>query len=329
MTVTVKDVAQWCGVDPAVVCRVLNARLPDIDEDTKKAVLEAAEHLGYPGGGHTPNLGVLYADESGRGLTHPFFVLILNAFKAEAEARGYDMTFIHPGSGENVSYEKRCLDAGVDGVCLVCMDFRAPQIKALAQSGIPCVSVDHIFKGAPAVLSDNETGVEKLVEYAVSRGHRRIAFIHGHNNSIVTRTRINQFYNTMTYRGLTVPPEYVREGLYDDIELTRKIVIELLKLPERPTCILLPDDISYLGAQDAARDLGLRVPQDISFAGYDGIPLTQMLAPRLTTIRQSSDDIGRMAARKLIDLIERPESASRKPSVFPVQLIEGGTIEAI
>ena len=276
---------------------------------------------------HTPNLGILYAEESGRGLTHPFFVLMLNAIKDEAASRGYDITFIHPGEGED--YVEHCRRSNVDGVCMVCVDFRTSQCKALAQSGVPCVTIDHIYRKTPAVLSDNETGVEKLVEYAVSRGHRRIAFIHGHNNSIVTRTRINQFYNTMTYRGLTVPPEYVREGLYDDIELTRKIVIELLKLPERPTCILLPDDISYLGAQDAARDLGLRVPQDVSFAGYDGIPLTQMLTPRLTTIRQSSDDIGRMAARKLIDLIERPEGTSRKPSVFPVQLVEGGTIEAI
>ena len=110
------------------------------------------------------------------------------------------------------------------------------------------------------------------------------------------------------------------------MELTRKLVLELLRLTERPTCILLPDDITYLGAQDAAREMGLRIPEDIAFAGYDGIPLTQTLTPRLTTIQQSSEDMGRTAAARLVGLIERPENAFKKPVVFPVLLVEGGTI---
>ena len=278
----------------------------------------------------THNLGVLYADESARGLTHPFFVLILNALKAEAEALGYNVLFIRPGQpGEDVDYVQRCRESGADGVCLVCVDFKSPAIRTLVESDIPCLTVDHFFKNVPAVLSDNETGVQKIVDYAISRGHKRIAFIHGHDNSIVTRTRISQFHSIMTYHGLAVPEEYVRMGLYSDVRLTRKIVLELLSLPERPTCILLPDDMPYLGAQEAAREMGMRIPEDISFAGYDGIPLTQALSPKLTTIRQSSEDMGRTAAKRLVDLIEQPETASRKPVVFPVTLVEGGTIAVI
>jgi DNA-binding LacI/PurR family transcriptional regulator len=273
---------------------------------------------------HTPNLGILYAEESGRGLTHPFFVLILNAIKGEAASRGYDITFIHPGTDEDCA--EHCRRGGIDGVCMVCLDFRAPQFKALAESEIPCVTIDHIYKRVPAVLSDNETGVQKLVEYAIKKGHRRIAFIHGHDNSVVTRTRISQFNNTMAYHDLPVPQAYIKQGLYDAIGLTRKLVLELLRLPERPTCILLPDDVAYLGAQEAAWEMNLRIPEDISFCGYDGIPLTQAMSPRLTTIRQSSEDIGRTAARRLIELIEAPETASRKPTIFPVELVEGGTI---
>lgn len=276
---------------------------------------------------HAPNLGILYAEESGRGLTHPFFVLILNAIKGEAASRGYDITFIHPCADEDCA--EHCRRGGIDGVCMVCLDFRAPQFKALAESGIPCVTIDHIYKRVPAVLSDNETGVQKLVEYAIKKGHRRIAFIHGHDNSVVTRTRISQFNNTMAYHDLPVSQAYIRQGLYDDIGLTRKLVLELLRLPERPTCILLPDDVAYLGAQEAAWEMNLRIPEDISFCGYDGIPLTQAMSPRLTTIRQSSEDIGRTAARRLIELIEAPGTASRKPTIFPVELVEGGTIGAV
>ena len=298
MPVSIDDIAMQCGVDA----------------DTVQRVLDSARARG------SRSLGILYADESGRGLTHSFFSPILNAVKEEAAGHGYDVTFIRP----QADYLERCL--GVDGVCMVCVDFAAPQIRALVTSGIPCVTVDHIFKGAPAVLSDNETGVRKLVEYALSQGHRRIAFIHGHNNSVVTRARIQQFQNTMAYYKLPVPEGYLREGRYDNVPLTRQLVAELLKLDERPTCILLPDDITYLGAMEAARDFGLDIPGDISFAGYDGIALIQKLDPPLTTIRQDAERMGHTAARLLIDQIENPATAKRKPFIFPVEFMPGGTM---
>ena len=274
------------------------------------------------------NVGILYSDESRKGLTHPFFSLILDAVFRQTRSRGYNLTFINPEDVKGPDdLAKRCV--GIDGVCLVCVDFASPDVRGLVDSGIPCVTIDHIYRKVPAVLSDNETGVQKLVEYAISMGHRRIAFIHGHNNSLVTRTRISQFRNTMAYHGIPVPAEYVREGLYNEIALTRRLVEELLRLPEPPTCILLPDDITFLGAQQAAWAKGLRIPEDISFAGYDCIPTTQALMPPLATIRQSCEEIGRTAATRLIDLIESPDTASRKANIFPVELIEGGTVARI
>ncbi len=273
------------------------------------------------------NLGILYQEESVKGLTHPFFSLIMNAFKDEAEKHGYDVSFLyHPLEETEESLQAHCIRRGIDGLVLLCGNFAHPKIKELVKSGLPCVSVDHIFKGIPAVLSDNETGVQRLVEYAISKGHERIAFVYGHNNSIVTRTRISQYKNTMAVHHLPVPEEYLRESMYHDIPLTRKLVLEMLRLPEPPTCILLPDDMTYLGAQEAARELGKRIPEDISFAGYDGIPLTQALAPRLTTIHQNSITMGKVAADRLIDLVEHPNTASRKPTIFPVELIEGQTV---
>ena len=272
-------------------------------------------------------LGIVYQEESGRGLTHPFFVLILDAFKQRAEEMGCEVTFINSHiAGHDMDYADYCRMSRLDGVCLVCADFAAPRVKALVEAGLPCLTVDHLFKRVPAVLSDNETGMRKLVDYAVSCGHRRIAFVHGHNNSVVTRTRIQQFKNTMAIHGLPVPEEYVRESEYHNISLTRRMVRELLTMEHRPTCIMLPDDISYLGAQDAARENSLRIPDDISFAGYDGIPITQALRPRLTTIRQDSPQMGRLAAEHLIRVVKDPKTASKLPVILPVELVEGGTI---
>ena len=327
MSATILEVARRCGVSPGIVSRVLSAARADIGDEVRAQVLSAAKELGYEASSHTCSLGVLFMDESAKGLTHPYFSAVLNAFKIAAEARGYDVTFINQAIGRDMlSYLEYCQYRDLDGVCLACIDFGDPQVVELVQSGIPCVTVDHIFKKIPSVLSDNETGVQKLVEYAIAMGHRRIAMIHGHNNSVVTRTRIRQFYQTMEFHGLTVPDEYVCAGLYSDIGLTRQLVDRLLHLPEQPTCILLPDDLCYLGAQEAARDLGVRIPADVSFIGYDGIPIMQAISPKLTTIRQNSDRIGEEAAAKLIAMIEEGKRVSRLPVLLPIELLEGGTV---
>ncbi len=295
------------GVAPGIVNRVLSADQAEIDPAMREKILNAAKELGYEEPRQSHSLGVLFMDESAKGLTHPFFAEVLNAFKLAAEARGYDVTFInHRIGGSVMTYLEYCQYRRLDGVCIACIDFEDPHVVELVKSGIACVTVDHIYKKIPSVLSDNETGVQKLVEHAISMGHKRIAFIHGHNNSIVTRTRIKQFQQTMQFYKLPVPEEYVRSALYGDIGLAHKIVGELLRLPERPTCILLPDDLSYLGAMDAARELRLSIPGEISFAGYDGVPMMQAISPRLTTVRQKGDSIGEEAAKRLIGLIENP-----------------------
>jgi len=276
------------------------------------------------------NLGIIYRDEKSLGITHPFFSVVLNAFKNEAELHGYDVTFINHAVGDGkMSFLDHCRFRKLDGVCLVCIDFTSDEIQELIESEIPCVTVDHRFKKAAAVLSDNENGVNLLVDHAVSLGHRRIAYIHGHNNSTVTTTRISQYQSAMAYHGLPIPEEYLQNGLYNDIELTRKIVIRLLRLPEPPTCILLPDDYCYFGAQGAVRKLGLRIPEDLSVAGFDGIPLTQALMPALTTIHQDCVALGTEGARKLIRLIEHPDEKFNRVSVFPVKLIAGGTMAPV
>ncbi len=327
LSVTIYDVARCCDLPLITVKRVLDNSLVDVTDRTRRRVLRAAKLVGYEVVPRTHNLGMIFMDENGKGLTHPYFAALLNAFKSAAENWGYDITFInHNATSENMTYLDHCLYRNVDGVCLACLDFSTKEVSDLVGSDIPCVTVDHKFDGVPAVLSDNENGVNMLVDYATSMGHRRIAFIHGHNNSVVTSTRIAQFYSAMAFHGLPVPDGYLRSGLYNEIGMCRDIILDMLGLPNRPTCILLPNDLCYFGAQEAARSLGLRIPEDVSFAGYDGIELTQALRPQLTTIQQDSAGMGRAAARRLIEMIESPNDYSRKPTFFPVDLIKGGTV---
>lgn len=331
MAVTVRDIAEKCGLPVGLTGKVLNDYM-QIDAQTRSRVLETAQAMGFSmdariQGSLTHNLGVLFVDESYSGLTHPFFASMLNAFKAEVEARGYDITFINHNIGaQNSTFLEHCRNRGMDGVCLACVDFYSKEVEALLDSEIPCVTIDHPWKEVPCVLSDNVNGLHMLVDYAVSLGHRRIAFISGQRNSEVTETRIKEFRVAMEAHGLSIPDGFLVEGRYDDNSLVRELVTRLLERPDRPTCILLPDDASYFGAQESIREHELRIPADISVAGYDGIRLTQTLRPQLTTIRQNSEELGRRAALRLIDRLERPETDVPENEIIPVELIKGATM---
>ena len=329
--VTIREIADKCGLPANLTGRVLNDYI-EIDEQTRRRVLDAARELGFPmtrriQGSFTRNLGVLFVDESYSGLTHPFCAAMLNAFKAEVEAHGYDITFINHNIGAHHStFLEHCRTRNVDGVCLACVDFYSKEVEELLNSDIPCVTVDHPWKGHPCVLSDNRSGLKLLVDYAVSLGHRRIAFISGQRNSEVTEARITAFTEAMKAHDLPIPKGYLVEGRYDETDVVRALVSKLLDRLDRPTCILLPDDASYFGAQEAIREHELRIPADISVAGYDGIRLTQSLRPQLTTVRQNSEELGRRAALQLIDRLEHPGVEKFEPLTIPVNLIKGATL---
>ena len=331
MSVTIKDVARSCGMSISTVSKVFNG-YPDISEATRRQVMETAHEIGYRPNAlaralktnRSFNLGVLFVDDNISGLTHPFFAAVLNAFKSEVESRGYDITFINHNIGTmEMTYLEHCRYRNVDGVCLACVDFYSPEVEELVNSDIPCVTIDHLFPGKPSIMSDNMGGIRALVDRAAALGHRRVAYIHGQRNSDVTECRIRSFRDAMAGHGLEIPKGYVLAGRYEDPELVRERLETLLDASDRPTCVLLPDDATYFSALETVRERGLSVPGDISLAGYDGIRAVRAVHPRLTTVRQDSDAMGRQAALRLIELIDHPAEAETGATMISTALVEG------
>ena len=332
--VSMKDIAQRCGVSVATVSKALNGQ-PDIGGETRSRIEAVAREMGYMTNAaaralktnRTYNLGVLFVDERRSGLAHEYFSSMLESFKVEAEAHGYDITFInHNVGGRHSSYLQHCLYRGVDGVIIACVDFSHPQVRELVDSGIPLVTIDHIFNNRLAVVSDNASGLQALVHYAYRRGHRKIAFLHGEPTT-VTQNRLIGFHRACEELGLEIPEEYIRECVYHDPDRCAQATRELLELEDRPTCILFPDDFSYIGGMNVLNERGLRVPEDISAAGYDGIHLAKVL--RLTTYSQNAQKLGQIAAERLISLIEHPKTTLIDRIMVPGELIEGATIKEI
>jgi LacI family transcriptional regulator len=201
-------------------------------------------------------------------------------------------------------------------------------VVELVSSELPVVTIDHVYNGKTAILSDNVKAVEDLVNYIYQRGHRKIAFIHGEDTS-VTRKRLASFYKTCMNLGIKVPEEYVRASYYHDPKTTGKLTRELLECGDPPTCIMFPDDFSFIGGMNVIDEKGLRIPEDISVAGFDGILLSQVLKPKLTTIKQDSESIGREAAGKLIDWIENPKTSLAAQVLIQGKLLEGKTVKRL
>lgn len=331
-----KDIARICGVSTATVSKALNG-YSDIGEETARLVCETAIREGYvPNSAaralktnHTSNLGVLFIDKMQSGLSHEYFSALLESFKAQAENQGYDITFISHNLGNRpMSYLEHCRYRQCDGVLIASVDFEDPQVRELVGSEIPTLTIDHVFNNRTAILSDNVRGMYELTAYACQQGHERIAYIHGEDTA-VTRKRLAGFYSACKEHKITIPEEYIIPARYHDPKTSRHATRTLLQLPERPTCILYPDDFSYMGGMNELERAGLRIPDDISVAGYDGIKLSQLLRPRLTTMHQDTQSLGSTAAKRIIQTIQEPKTDFPDQIVIPGQLFKGDTIQPL
>jgi LacI family transcriptional regulator len=152
--VSLKDISVRCGVSIATVSKALNDH-KDVSPATKERLIKAAKEMGYfPNSqaralktNRTFNLGVMFNDEAGSGLTHEFFASILNSFKTEAESRGYDITFINKDiGGQKMSTYEHCKYRNVDGIVIICTDFSDQDVYEVINGELPVVTIDHVFE---------------------------------------------------------------------------------------------------------------------------------------------------------------------------------------
>lgn len=329
--VTIKMIAQQCGVSTATVSKALNSA-PDVNHETAVRIRRAAAQLGYlPNAAartlktnRSHNFGLVLNDDSKFGLSHEYQARVVNSFMSRAEELGYDITFLSGRlEAKTMSLVEHARYRGCDGVLMVCTDCETPEARGLLESGLPAVVVDHEIEGCGCVCSDNARGAADLVRYAYGKGYRRLAFIHGEEMPL-TRRRLEGFHAACAELGLAVPPEYMDEGFYCDPASSAEAARRLMALPEPPDCVLFPDDVAYIGGFNALEDLGLSVPGDVGAMGYDGVYLSQVLRPSLTTIRQDTWRIGTCAAEELVRMIGGMEP---RRCLIPGELIPGATTD--
>ncbi len=334
--VTIRDISKKCGVSVSTVSKALN-HYGDIGPETAELIRRTAREMHYVPNiaarqlktNSSHNIGVLFEDETGSGLTHEYFSAILNAAKDEAEKLGYDITFIGKNlGGRSMSYLEHSRYRKVDGILVANVNFENPAVVELVRSELPVVTIDYAFDSNSCVMSDNLAGGYSLTSYIAGKGHRKIAFIYGDQTSVTNKRRIG-FNRALKDYGIEEPEEYLVQGRYHDPSKSREATRYLMELPDPPTAILYPDDYSYLGGMIELNKMGLSVPKDVSVAAYDGIPMSQVLRPKLTTYRQNAEQIGQLSVKKLVEKIEHSRTCVDEEIPVTGELLEGSSVSQI
>lgn len=311
--VTIYEVAKRCGVAPSTVSNAFRGQRY-VQPETRERILQVAAELGYrPSAiasslrlGRTGTIALIGAD-----LTDPYSSQILLGVTDGALDKEYHVVVCATGfdHARETRHVGMLLTKRIDGVVIMSSSLHDQNIQWLQREGVPLVLLSRRPNGVEAdfVGLDNPAGIRAAVQHLVDLGHRRISFVGGSPlESSVTREKIDAFKTSLTGHGLSPISIVPTDFTYDD---GYRATSHLLRTTDPiPTAVMAVNDVTALGAIDAALDFGIRVPRDLSIVGWDDAFPASLRTIQLTTVHQPGQDMGREAVKLLL----------REPSVeFP------------
>jgi LacI family transcriptional regulator len=324
--VTIMDVARASGVSYATVSRVLS-EYEFVRESTRSRVMEAVERLGYVAnlparslaGGRSQIIGLLVPN-----VDNNYVGTVMLGIDQELERAHYDLMLYtsHRQPNNESLYVSAIANGLTEGLLLITPLDPTTYLDALRKQNFPYVLIDQADKteNSSVVEATNWQGAYDATRYLCQLGHTRIAFITG---TLAVRSaveRLRGYKDALADCGLPVREELIIEGDYlqqTGYEVTRKL---LQSADPLPSAVFASNDLLAFGAMDAARACGLNIPEDISIMGFDDIPQASLVYPRLTTVRQPLEQMGRVAVRMLLERIE-DRSCPPRQVALPTQLI--------
>lgn len=326
MGVTIFDVAAESGVSKATVSRAFT-NPGAVSPETLTRIREAAKKLNYRPNAvaramitkRTGNLAFIIYGEQAPVITNPFYGPILEAVVGAARDSGYSM-FIASDDSLRSNSGDILLQKQVDGILFSSQPNRELVQHAL-QSDIPVVIVNNLLEleGCCCILCDDQDGVRQAMDHFVSLGHKRIALLGGRFTSFVYTRRSDAYQRFMREHGLPVLPGYT-DVVPPTVEQALCAMERMLCLPQPPTAVLCMNDTLAIGALKAVQRAGLRVPQDISIIGFDNSALCTIAEPELSSLDQSTEEMGRVAVECLRAQI-RGEAWERQHITLSTRLV--------
>jgi len=327
--ITIFEVAAEAGVSLATVSRVINDDV-HVKPQTRERVLSAMQRLGYVAnrqarslaGGKSNTIGLLVPD-----LGTGYIGEIIRGIDTELSWMNMDLILYttHRTAAKESNYVANLARGMVDGLLLVLPRNPVDYIETLTLRNFPFVLIDHqgTTENCPAVGATNWQGAYTATEYLILLGHKRIGFISGSMDLGCAQDRLKGYRSALRTYHIPEAPELVYEGTFFQPD-GYSGACTLLNLDDPPTAIFASNDVMAMGAMDAVRNQGLRIPDDISVVGFDNIPQSAMVHPPLTTVQQPLEQMGRVAVQMLINILKNMEKDTSRIEL-PTELIFRGS----
>lgn len=319
------EVAKLAGVSPITASRAIRG-VGYVSEAARARIMEAAASLNYTPDllarrmrGDKSNLIGVFVNNYGSVVLHE----IIRTISDNARQKGYDLIVFNAERFDRPGRIETCemLSKLCDGLLLLLPNVNDGYLDQINQQRFPCVLVNFEAKpmNVPVVAVENRIGARTAVEHLLELGHRRIGFIAGTNGTGQSGERYQGYVDALTAAGVQLDPALCVEGAFQQTGGFRATE-QLLALEEPPTAIFSANDEMAFGAIDAIASRGLSVPDDISVIGFDDIPTSSYVFPKLTTMRQPYVQMADRAVSEVIELIQGKDFSSQKIS-FPMELM--------
>lgn len=333
-TVTMRDVARAANVSQSTVSRILSPASSSskvlISEETREKVLAVVKELGYHPNQYARSLrgkknhmiGMLIAD-----ISNPFYHPLVRAVQDVASQYHYSVMIANSDHlhDKEILFCESLLRRPVDGAIIIPYHLTDDDFQDLIERTGMAISAigNHIqHPEVDVTYADDTKASYEAVRWLIEqRGHKRIAMLHSSLKYPVTIRRQGAFRQAMQDAGLSVPSEYIVEGDWST-EFGRTAIAALMKLPEPPTAVFAAADTIAIGALEMAEEMNYRVPEDIAIIGFDDIPASSWVRPRLSTVAQYPGEMGTLLAKALFQRILGEYSGPSRRYEVPCRFIE-------
>lgn len=331
MSVTLKDVATLAGVSPSTVSRVCKDN-PSISRETKEKVRKAMEQLGYEPSGQlagqdavSRTIGIILPPSPKESFENAFHLEVIRGISQFCNQHGYINTVI-TGQDENeilLALTNISKSGQVDGYIVTYSKQNDPIIDYLYSEGLLYVVIGkaHRFANQTVYIdNDNVLAGQEATEYLIAKGHTNIAYLGSDSNLIYSADRKAGYRLALLNSGITVEPDHIVE-LPLIPEESSTAVQELLSKEDRPTAILVSDDLFAVALERTCIEMGIVLPKDLSIISFNNSLFARLTSPQLTSIDINSIQLGIEAASQVINHIENPNLLATK-IIVPHRLIE-------
>ena len=335
MKITIKDIARESGYAVGTVSRVLNNR-PDVSRTARKTIMEVVEKHNFRINSNAKHLKQNAGSSIAiivKGANNMLFASILGPMQNDIENKGYDCLIYYINENDNELEEAIQIinDRKPMGILFLGSNHQIfmEQFSAIR---VPCVLVTNSgktlnYSNLSSVSTDDSDGARAAVEYLLELGHKNIGIIGGYLDGPVASTRLDGCIKAFENYSTPFNPDTQYERSMFVMSRGYQAMLQLLDRMENITAVFAMSDVMAMGAMRAIKDRGLKIPDDISVVGYDGIELTEYLVTKLTTIRQNREEIAKRSIEILIDKIENGGDAIHE--LIPFRLIAGESTKSL